>query len=384
MDYRLKLVKFLIEKAKNTPQTIEDVYKKLLNNITDVTQEEGRGASAEHIMRLVHAIRSGKVAHDLNKDDEFIETFGELSQKRASESGSVGSKLPDAIEFGVDESGKLVKKPIDVKLTTTKIYSYAPAELRKELGTEETWDEALGAVRRAAKRLGFKKTVRSPGQDPLSVLDDKHKGKSTKELTDLIRSQEKEMEEFNTARAKIMDLTNTETAKHIMSAFMFPNRKTSDPNDQTTVVAPIARGADYITFADRSIIPGAKPASVTWTFGNKRIPIRIPKPVLLDALGGVLPRHGKPVIATLQTAERELGGKKRTLLTPPNIQAQITVAGSIGGKEQKAIKDADVRGEMEHINIDDDMLSVLKTKIGHNTQLHDAILAHVGGFKKSS
>jgi hypothetical protein len=30
------------------------------------------------------------------------------------------------------------------------------------------------------------------------------------------------------------------------------------------------------------------------------------------------------------------------------------------------------------------MLSVLKTKIGHNTQLHDAILAHVGGFKKSS
>jgi hypothetical protein len=383
MDHRLKLVKFLIEKAKNTPQTIEDVYKNLLDNITVGKQGEGKGASAEHLMRLVHAVRSGKVAHDLNKDNEFIETFGELSQKRASESASTGSKLPDAIEFGVDASGKLVKKPIDVKLTTTKIYSYAPSELRKELGTEEAWDNALEAVRGAARRLGPKQTVRSPGQDPLSVLDDKHTGKSTKELTDLIRSQEKEMESFNMARGKIMDLAKTEKARHIMSAFMFPNKKTSDPNDETTVVAPISRGADYITFADRSIIPGANPATVTWTFGNKQIPISIPKPVLLDALGEVLPRHGKPAIATLQTKERELEGKKKTLLTPPNIQAQITVAGSIGGKEQKAIKDADVKGEMEHVHVDDDMLSVLRHKIGHNKSLHDAILAHVGAFKKS-
>lgn len=140
MDHRLKLVKFLLEsKAKRirkhiNSESVQEIFRKLEYNISG-QGDSTKGTNAEHLARMVHAVRSLHVAHGSDLLPQFIGDFTKLSEKGTSENGD------DAIEYYIDpETGGMKSKKIDVKGINTTIAQRADTKQRQVMGLTSPFD----------------------------------------------------------------------------------------------------------------------------------------------------------------------------------------------------------------------------------------------------
>jgi len=187
MDYRLKLIKILLEsKAKRIrfekdSESVQEVFRKLESNIFDGS-DSARGKNAEHLARMVHAVRSLHVAHSSDLLPRFIADFSELSKKGTSANGD------DAMEYYIDsKTGDMKAKRIDVKGINTTLSQRADEKKREVMGLTDPFSQLhdrIGEVVGGIKIRNLPKSSKEAASEVKKIA----RSESQKEYKELVKT----------------------------------------------------------------------------------------------------------------------------------------------------------------------------------------------------
>ena len=355
MDHRLNLIKILLEnKAKRIrfekdSESVQELFRKLESNIFDKS-DSGRGKNAEHLARMVHAVRSLHVAHSSDLLPRFIADFSELSKKGTSANGD------DAIEYYIDsKTGDMKAKRIDVKGINTTLSQRADEKQREVMGLTDSFyqlDKRIGEVVGNIK-VG---TLPKSSKEAVSQVKKVARSESEKEYKELVKTIDSNFQSGKINPAQLR-------------GFIVDKFKLNTPEVAWSLMPS----------GPKKFILGPSTEE-----GQRKLPVIVPGKTIEHTIKGTQifadPTVPYSPIYRNITISSDDNPKKRSIRARPEILVRM---GDLSAQDRQkgleAVSKQKGQEELQFANIDQNMLETLRSHIKDN-ELLGKLQNHLGGF----